>query len=355
MMTHPTSSLCITGGSAGGEGALNGSGATPFGVVFDIGGGTRIPAALNGVYGLKPTSTPNLLNGIFPEFHSEDIKTLVAVGPICRYAKDLALLYSVISSTTKPSDYESLRPSRLLFYYNIEGPLTRYTHESVVKSVDNALKTLESKLQLTSALFKMPYDSQMVGWFAARLAKCAPPNQAVTDIFFNRLVKPNMKFEKLKVLLGKSNLTPIALNLVEIEAKHKVQGAEIEKLLGELEKFKANVVQELSDGAVLICPTLPRTHYLHHESLLHIYDPVYTFIFNLLGLPAVTVPTGLDPDGYPTSVQLVAAPGKEWLLIRVAEFLEGEFGGWRSPQSLIYPPTSNPQVRPISTPKTTSV
>ena len=45
-----------SGGSSGGEGAILGIGASALGVGTDIGGSIRNPAAVNGVYGFKPTS-----------------------------------------------------------------------------------------------------------------------------------------------------------------------------------------------------------------------------------------------------------------------------------------------------------
>jgi Asp-tRNA(Asn)/Glu-tRNA(Gln) amidotransferase A subunit family amidase len=41
---------------------------------------------------------------------------------------------------------------------------------------------------------------------------------------------------------------------------------------------------------------------------------------------------GLNSDGYPTAVQVVATPGNERLIIRVAEELSDAFGGWQMPQ-----------------------
>ena len=45
----------IVGGSSGGEGAIVGAGASPFGIGSDIGGSIRMPAFFNGVFGHKPT------------------------------------------------------------------------------------------------------------------------------------------------------------------------------------------------------------------------------------------------------------------------------------------------------------
>ena len=55
--------------------------------------------------------------------------------------------------------------------------------------------------------------------------------------------------------------------------------------------------------------------------------------FNYLGFPAVTLPTGFDENGLPSSVQLIGAPYTEAKLLRLARTLERELDFWSaSPQ-----------------------
>ena len=60
---------------------------------------------------------------------------------------------------------------------------------------------------------------------------------------------------------------------------------------------------------------------------------MYTGIFNTLRFPAAVVPLGLDSNGLPITVQLVAGPNNDRLLIAAAQELELAFGGWRIPGS----------------------
>jgi len=75
----------IVGGSSGGEGALIGAGASPFGRAADVGGSIRMPAFFNGVFGHKPTGglIPN--TGQFPCGANEAGRYLTT-GPIARRA-----------------------------------------------------------------------------------------------------------------------------------------------------------------------------------------------------------------------------------------------------------------------------
>lgn len=81
-----------SGGSSGGEGALNGAGATVFGVGSDIAGSIRVPGLFNGVFGHKPTAGIVSLDGHFPSSSDKNFNKYLTIGPICRYAKDLPTL-----------------------------------------------------------------------------------------------------------------------------------------------------------------------------------------------------------------------------------------------------------------------
>ncbi len=94
----------IPGGSSGGTGSAVGSRIAPVGLGSDTGGSVRIPAALNGVAGLRPSVGNGGAErrysgtGVIPLSHTRD-----TVGPIGRTMADIALIDSVITGTARPS------------------------------------------------------------------------------------------------------------------------------------------------------------------------------------------------------------------------------------------------------------
>eukprot|EP00736_Rhodelphis_marinus_P007187 Rmarinus@m.3357 len=88
---NPYDKRRIVGGSSGGEAALVGAGAVPFGVGSDVGGSIRLPAFFNGVFAHKPS--PGLIpnTGQHPPADTLVGNKILSTGPICRYAEDLPL------------------------------------------------------------------------------------------------------------------------------------------------------------------------------------------------------------------------------------------------------------------------
>jgi fatty acid amide hydrolase 2 len=88
----------ITGGSSGGEGAIVGSGASPFGLGSDVAGSIRMPAFFNGVFGHK--ASPLLIEnqGHFPSAHGQTLNYLSS-GPLCRQAEDLEPLVRLLAGS----------------------------------------------------------------------------------------------------------------------------------------------------------------------------------------------------------------------------------------------------------------
>lgn len=82
---NPYDTNRIVGGSSGGEGAIQASAASPFGIGSDIGGSVRMPAFFNGIFGHKPSKGVVNNIGQFPAPFSVGQGDMLSTGPMCRY------------------------------------------------------------------------------------------------------------------------------------------------------------------------------------------------------------------------------------------------------------------------------
>ena len=87
--------LLSAGGSSGGEGALISAGGSPLGFGTDIGGSVRIPAAVNGLYGLRPSSGRVPYEGMANSMDGQNT-ILSVVGPLATSAASLKLVIQAI-------------------------------------------------------------------------------------------------------------------------------------------------------------------------------------------------------------------------------------------------------------------
>lgn len=90
----------------------------------------------------------------------------------------------------------------------------------------------------------------------------------------------------------------------------------------------------MDGNSVIITPTFPTVAYKHYGSFISFSGVNYTLFPSVFNLPATSVPVGLNKNGMPIAVQVVAGPFNDRLCLAVAKLLEKEFGGW-------IPPTMN--------------
>ncbi len=137
---NPYDSRMIPGGSSGGAGAAIAARMAPAGLGSDTGGSVRIPAALCGIQGLRPTVGRYPGAGIVPISWTRD-----TAGPMARSIADLALLDAVIAGgpTVAPADLRTMRfgVPRDYFYADLD-PGTEAVTRAALEALRRAGATL---------------------------------------------------------------------------------------------------------------------------------------------------------------------------------------------------------------------
>ena len=129
---NPYDRTRIAGGSSSGTGAAIGARLAPGGLGSDTGGSVRIPAALSGGAGLRPTIGRYSQEGVTPISHSRD-----TVGPMARTVADVALLDSVITggrlATPTPLSGVKLGVYRAYFFKDLDADTETVTAAAIAK------------------------------------------------------------------------------------------------------------------------------------------------------------------------------------------------------------------------------
>ena len=94
---NPHEPTHITGGSSGGSACAVAAGLAPFALGSDTGGSVRIPAALCGIFGYRPSHGRYLREGVVPLSHSRD-----TIGLLARTLEDIIFVDQLITSDTNP-------------------------------------------------------------------------------------------------------------------------------------------------------------------------------------------------------------------------------------------------------------
>ncbi|MFF3750087.1 amidase [Streptomyces sp. NPDC002018] len=299
------------GGSSGGSAAAVALGAAPLSIGTDGGGSIRIPASFCGIFGLKPTY------GRVPLYPSSPFGTLAHAGPMTRDAEDAALLLDVISGPDW-RDWSQLAPAPPLsgsLADGVRGLRVAYSPSfggqvavqpavaSAVRGAVGRLAELGAYVEEADPDIADPVEAFHTLWFggAARLTQPLGQEQ-------RRLLDPGLR-QIVATGAGYSALDYLAA----VDAR-----MELGRRLGRF--------HESYD--LLVTPTLPITAFeagteTPARSGLHRWTgwTPFTYPFNLTQQPAATVPCGVDGDGLPIGVQLVAARHGDALVMRAAHAL----------------------------------
>lgn len=324
----------IAGGSSGGEGAIIGAGASPFGLGSDIGGSIRMPAFFNGVFGHKPTGGLVPGSGQFPMAHGA-ARRILTTGPLARSAEDLLPLLRILAG---PDDIDTgciplALPSsptvdfRRLRVLVVRGNDVVPVSDDLTGAQERCADALARRGARVSTR-SFPALRHSFEIWAALLSAAGGPS-------FASMMgggKPIPAWRELgRWLTRRSPHTLPAIGLALLEKLPPLLPSQAAKFLALAAKLRSEIVDAIGDHGVLLYPPYATTAPRHYVSLIPPFRWVYTAIFNALELPATQVPLGLDRAGLPLGVQVVSVHGGDALTIGVACELERVFGGWVPP------------------------
>lgn len=281
-----------TGGSSGGSAAAVSAGLVMGALGTDTLGSVRIPAAYCGIFGFKPTKDLIDMSGITPL-----CPTLDHVGPLCRSAADITAIMSVLTDTYVNATLPSLPfCSRIGVVDKL--PL-QICDEAVREAYQKNIHELSETCGSTVFVSLEGIDFQLLRRHAliaieAEAAKALAPTWDTPPYAYSRKFREMLAFGR--------GATPARV--------HSALQA-----IYETGEFIRSLFREID---VLIMPSTPQfAHALDTPTSGNQGD--LTGLANMAGCPAIVIPTGLASSGLPTSLQILAAPGRDYELLNWAQ------------------------------------
>ncbi|MGW8439366.1 amidase, partial [Nocardiopsis sp. NPDC055879] len=312
----------VAGGSSGGSAVAVASGGAIAAIGSDTGGSIRIPAALCGVVGLKPTHGLVSRHGAIPLSW-----TLDHVGPIARTVEDAALVLDAVVGHD-PRDPATLRVPVEDRTRDIGVDLAglrigvpgNYFFDRVEPEVEKAVRSAAETLAGLGAELvgvEVPLAESV---HAAQWGIMVPEAAAYHQDTLWRY--PESYGSDVRVLLEAGELVP---------ATEYLRAQRVRTLM------RSAWVQLLEKVDVVAAPTVPVTavpvgqeHLYWPDTSVETVSDAHVRLCapaNLTGLPALTVPTGPVPGGLPFGLQLIGRPLGEATLVRVGSAYESVRGG----------------------------
>ncbi len=311
----------VTGGSSSGSACAVAAGLALAAIGSDTGGSIRVPAALCGVVGLKPTNGRVSRHGAIPLSW-----TLDSFGPLTRTAADNALVLSVIAGADPLDSGSSARPV---------PDYARSQSESIEGVRVGALA--DDDLSGVSVEMRAAYAEarQALERRGARVERMNPPCARELEELANAIFKYEaLKLHGERLQRRKEEVTPEVMARLEAgrgisEAHYRAALARRDALI---HHYKTGVFSAVD---ALLSPTTPAPAPSHAEARTDAERLIsdltrFTRWVNVIGAPAISLPRGFSKDGLPLSVQLVGPDFSESALYKIASALEEESGGGRA-------------------------
>jgi fatty acid amide hydrolase 2 len=327
----------IAGGSSGGEGAIIGAGASPFGLGSDVAGSIRLPSFFNGIFGHKPTGGLVPGTGHFP-YTVGPAQRYATYGPMARRAADLKPLLKILAGpdgidsfcekkVLPDSAKLTLRDREVILLEGLENFYISPVSGEMLQAREECARELEKQgAKITTMKSGLLKHAFMIWVSMVHEGSSLSFREMMSDG-----KKVNIIWEMFKGIFGASDFTIPIKYIVLLEDMGRHTRKTVKKFAGLGEKLKASLSAALGNKGIILFPSYPYAAPRHYETLVKAFNFYFTGIFNVMEFPATQVPLGLNRKGLPLGVQVVSNRWNDYLTISVAEHLENVFGGWVPP------------------------
>ncbi|TPQ41550.1 Asp-tRNA(Asn)/Glu-tRNA(Gln) amidotransferase GatCAB subunit A [Bradyrhizobium guangdongense] len=307
---NPHDTTRMTGGSSGGSGGSVGGALVPIALGSDTNGSIRVPSSFCGIFGLKPTYGRLSRARSFPFVASLD-----HLGPLARSVTDLALAYDAMQGPDADDgacSVSGVEPVTSLLSGSISGLRVAiaggYFQKNVFPEAVEAVSRVAQALGTTQVI-DIPEAAR------ARAAAYVITTTEGASLHLDRLRKRPNDFDPAvrdRLIAGAMVPAPLVDRAQKFRRWYRAQLAEIFKSVDVL----------IAPATPCVAPKIGQVTFTLDgvELPVRANIGIHTQPISFIGLPVVAVPVPLEP--MPIGVQIIAAPWREDIALRVAHALE---------------------------------
>jgi 1-carboxybiuret hydrolase len=302
----------MSGGSSSGSGAAVAAGLVPFALGSDTNGSIRVPSSFCGVFGLKPTYGRLSRTGTFPFVASLD-----HLGPLAGTAGDLALSYDIMQGPDASDHACAQRPVEPTFNRIGDGVgklrvarAVGYFEDGLGAEAREAVDRVCRALAATTTV-EIPEAAR------ARAAAFVITTTEAASLHLDRLRQRANDFDPfIRDRLMAGAMVPASL-VTRAQKFRTWYRQEVAKIFNHVDAI-------IAPATPCVAPRRGESQLLVGDTLMPLRPNIglYTQPISCIGLPVVSVPVPLQP--LPIGVQIITAPWREVVGLRIARHLEKE-------------------------------
>ncbi len=323
----------VAGGSSGGSAVVTALNVVPFALGSDTGGSIRQPASFNGVVGIKPTYGAVSRYGVVAMASSTD-----TIGTFANNVADAELIMSIIAGCDEKDmntlpDFFEIQPTidKKLKVGLIKDCMTSDVEPDVLACVNSYadkmrlsghiveevdLPMMKYVLAIYYIIVPAEISSNLARYDGIRYTYQSKTADSLSELYGKSRDEGFMTENKRRIMIGSFVLSSGFYDAYYLQAQ-KARTLLIEEY---------NKLFETYD--ILLCPVAPTTAFSLGKN---ISDPVKMYLEDIMtapaslaGLPALSVPAGLDSNRMPIGVQLIGPAKSDAKLLALARVMEKE-------------------------------
>ncbi len=332
---NPWNLNTVPGGSSGGSAAAVAADLVPWALGSDTGGSIRQPASLCGVVGLKPTY------GLVSRFGLVAFaSSLDQVGPITKDVKDSAILLNIIAGHDE-KDSTSANREKIDYTKSLEkdikglkiGVPKEFFGEGISEDVKEKLQeAIETYKALGAEIEEFSLDVAKYSLAAYYIIACAEASSNLGRFDGIRYGYRAEEFNSLKELYVNSRTEGFGDEVKRriILGTYVLSSGFYDAYYKKAQKVRTYVSNEFekafSKYDVLLTPVSPTTAFeigskSNNPMEMYLAD-ICTVSINIAGIPAISIPCGVDKKGMPVGMQLIGNKFEEEKILNAAYAFE---------------------------------